>query len=109
MERDSDRQKQMEGHCSTGQGSQRAVVPMEEEEDHCFIIKHSSLYFHKPSHGFSFRMHCSKQVTQHSRAEYQSDCANVGNFSVSGSTGLFALSLDAIMTPIGPSVSLHHR
>jgi hypothetical protein len=30
MERDSDRQKQMEGHCSTGQGSQRAVVPMEE-------------------------------------------------------------------------------
>jgi hypothetical protein len=29
MERDSDRQKQMEGHCSTGQGSQRAVVPME--------------------------------------------------------------------------------
>ena len=39
MERDSDRQKQMEGHCSTGQGSQRAVVPMEEEEEHsatCF-------------------------------------------------------------------------
>ena len=33
MERDSDRQKQMEGHCSTGQGSQRAVVPMEEEEE----------------------------------------------------------------------------
>ena len=33
MERDSDRQKQMEGHCSTGQGSQWAVVPMEEEED----------------------------------------------------------------------------
>ena len=31
-ERNSDRQKQMEGHCSTGQGSQRAVVPMEEEE-----------------------------------------------------------------------------
>ena len=33
MERDSDRQKQMEGHCSTGQGSQPAVVPVEEEED----------------------------------------------------------------------------
>ena len=33
MERDSDRQKQMEGNCSTGQGSQRAVVPMEEEEE----------------------------------------------------------------------------
>ena len=33
MERDSDRQKQMEGHCSTGQGSQRAVVPMEEKEE----------------------------------------------------------------------------
>jgi hypothetical protein len=33
MERNSDRQKQMEGHCSTGQGSQRAVVPMEEEEE----------------------------------------------------------------------------
>jgi len=26
----------MEGHCSTGQSPQRAVVPMEEEED---IIK----------------------------------------------------------------------
>ena len=33
MERDSDRQKQMEGQYSTGQGSQRAVVPMEEEEE----------------------------------------------------------------------------
>jgi len=33
MERDSDRQKQMEGHCSTGQSSQRAVVPMEEVEE----------------------------------------------------------------------------
>ena len=33
MERDSDRQKQMEGRCSTGQGSQRAVVPMEEDEE----------------------------------------------------------------------------
>jgi hypothetical protein len=32
MERDSDRQKEMEGHRSTGQGSQWAVVPMEEEE-----------------------------------------------------------------------------
>ena len=31
-ERYSDRQKQMEGDRSTGQGSQRAVVPMEEEE-----------------------------------------------------------------------------
>ena len=31
-ERDSDRQKHMEEHRSTGQGSQRAVVPMEEEE-----------------------------------------------------------------------------
>jgi hypothetical protein len=33
MERDSDRQKEMEGHRSTGQGSQQAVVPMEEEEE----------------------------------------------------------------------------
>jgi hypothetical protein len=33
MEKDSDRQKEMEGHRSTGQGSQRAVVPMEEEEE----------------------------------------------------------------------------
>ena len=33
MERDSDRQKQMEGHCSTGQGPQWDVVPMEEEEE----------------------------------------------------------------------------
>ena len=40
MERVSDRQKQMEGHCSTGQGSQRAVVPKEEEED---LITHIEL------------------------------------------------------------------
>jgi hypothetical protein len=33
MEKDSDRQKKMEGHCSIGQSSQRAVVPVEEEED----------------------------------------------------------------------------
>jgi hypothetical protein len=32
MEQDGDRQKKMEGHCSTSQNSQRAVVPMEEEE-----------------------------------------------------------------------------
>jgi hypothetical protein len=32
MERDGDGQKKMEGHCSTGQSPQRAVVPMEEEE-----------------------------------------------------------------------------
>ena len=37
MERDSDRQKEMEGHHSTGQGSQRAVVPMEEEEEYCTV------------------------------------------------------------------------
>jgi hypothetical protein len=30
MEKDGDRQKKMEGHCSTGQSSQRAVVPVEE-------------------------------------------------------------------------------
>jgi hypothetical protein len=33
MEKDSDRQKEMEGHRSIGQGSQRALVPMEEEEE----------------------------------------------------------------------------
>jgi hypothetical protein len=38
MEKDSDRQKEMEGHCSTGQGSQRAVVPMEEEEESSFLL-----------------------------------------------------------------------
>ena len=29
----ADRKKKMDGHCSTGQSPQRAVVPMEEEED----------------------------------------------------------------------------
>jgi hypothetical protein len=32
MEKDGDRQKKMEGHCSTGQSSHRAVVPVEEED-----------------------------------------------------------------------------
>jgi hypothetical protein len=31
-ERFGDRQDKMEGHCSTGQSPQRAVVPMEEDE-----------------------------------------------------------------------------
>jgi len=33
MERVGDRYEKMEGRCSTGQSPQRAVVPMEEEED----------------------------------------------------------------------------
>jgi hypothetical protein len=33
MEKYGDGQKKMEGHCSTGQSSHRAVVPAEEEED----------------------------------------------------------------------------
>ena len=33
MERVDGRQKKMEGHCSTGQSPQWAVVPMEEEEE----------------------------------------------------------------------------
>ena len=33
MERGGGRQEKMEGHCSTGQSPQWAVVPMEEEED----------------------------------------------------------------------------
>jgi hypothetical protein len=32
MEKYGDGQKKMEGHCSTGQSSHRAVVPVEEEE-----------------------------------------------------------------------------
>jgi hypothetical protein len=32
MENDGDRQKKMEGYCSTGQSSQWAVEPMEEKE-----------------------------------------------------------------------------
>ena len=32
MERVGGRQEKMEGHCSTGQSQQRAVVPVEEEE-----------------------------------------------------------------------------
>jgi hypothetical protein len=33
MEKFGDGQKKMEGHCSTGQSSQRAVVPVVEEEE----------------------------------------------------------------------------
>jgi len=33
MERVGDRQEKMERYCSTGQSPQRAVVPMEEEEE----------------------------------------------------------------------------
>ena len=33
MERVGGRQEKMEGHCSTGQSPQCAVVPMEEEEE----------------------------------------------------------------------------
>jgi hypothetical protein len=33
MDRDGDRLKKMEGYFSTGQSPQRAVVPMEEDEE----------------------------------------------------------------------------
>ena len=41
MEGVGGRQEKMEGHCSTGQSSQWAVVPMEEEEE--FIIETHSI------------------------------------------------------------------
>jgi hypothetical protein len=34
MERVGGRQEKMEGHCSTGQSPQWAIVPMEEEEEY---------------------------------------------------------------------------
>jgi hypothetical protein len=37
MERVGDRWGKMEGYCSTGQSLQRAVVPMEEEEEEDFV------------------------------------------------------------------------
>ena len=37
MERAGDRQGQMERYCSTGQSPQRAVAPMEEEEEFTII------------------------------------------------------------------------
>ena len=37
MEKVGDGQKKMEGCCSTGQSPQRAVVPMEEEEEEVFV------------------------------------------------------------------------
>jgi len=42
MEGVGDRQGKMVGHCSRGQSPQRAVVPMEEEEEDpkCTIIEH---------------------------------------------------------------------
>jgi len=33
MEKVGGRQEKMEGHCSTGQSAQWAVVPMEEEDE----------------------------------------------------------------------------
>jgi hypothetical protein len=33
MEKDGDRQKKWKVHCSTGQSAQRAVMPVEEEEE----------------------------------------------------------------------------
>jgi secreted trypsin-like serine protease len=41
MERVGDRQKKMEGYRSTGQSPQRAVVPVEEEEDHTQLETHT--------------------------------------------------------------------
>ena len=39
MERDGDRQGQMEKYCSTGQSPQRAVAPTEEEEEENAAIR----------------------------------------------------------------------
>ena len=36
MERVGGRQEDMEGHCSTGQSPQWAVVPMEEDEEYIY-------------------------------------------------------------------------
>jgi hypothetical protein len=41
MEKYGDGQKK-KGHCSTGQSSHRAVVPVEEEEDAPLVYEHSS-------------------------------------------------------------------
>ena len=38
MERVGGREEKMEGHCSTGESPQRAVVPMEEEDHHQTIF-----------------------------------------------------------------------
>jgi len=35
----TDRGKKMDGHCSTGQSPHWAVVPMEEEEERCPVLK----------------------------------------------------------------------
>ena len=39
MDRVGDKQGKMEGHCSTGQSPQRAVAPMEEEEEEDFYAR----------------------------------------------------------------------
>jgi hypothetical protein len=49
MEKYGDGQKKMEGHCSTGQSSHRAVVPVEEEDN--------KLKFYKESHS-EHRLQC---------------------------------------------------
>ena len=65
MERDSERQKQMEGHCSTGQGPQRAVVPMEEEEE--YRQRCVTLYLSRPAaypaHILNLTTHIVLQMT----------------------------------------------
>ena len=41
MERVGGRQEKMEGHCSTGQSPQWAVVPMEEGEEEYTVLMDS--------------------------------------------------------------------
>ena len=45
MERGGGRQEKMEGHCTTGQNPQWAVVPMEEEEVNTAEILYYTTYF----------------------------------------------------------------
>jgi hypothetical protein len=46
MVRVGDRQGKMERYCSTGQSPQRAVVPMEEEEEDMTNLTHNSFFIY---------------------------------------------------------------
>jgi hypothetical protein len=50
MERVGDRWGKMEGYCSTGQSPQRAVVPMEEEEEELLLSLNSRTQYFKSLH-----------------------------------------------------------
>jgi hypothetical protein len=67
MERVGDREEKIEGSCSTGQSPQRAVVPVEEEEE---AVIHNSKYKVKEATFFGLKNHQAYR----SRPEFGLSC-----------------------------------